>query len=179
VLLPLVLAGVAACGGAELPPPKAPPPPPPARLAKKLDASLAALSLPDELVLAGRWKNPSALLAELGLWSGGASPLERWLLSGLGDPSRPIDLGAPIEPIELIVVLDEPEDDARPLELSWAVSLGLGVAPGGPAPPPAEPSDVSSALGLACAESRALGPAPMRMVCAVDLAARVAVFEAR
>jgi hypothetical protein len=164
VLLPLVLAGVAACGGAEPPPPKAlPPPPPPARLAKKLDASLAALSLPEELVLAARWKNPSALLGELAVWSRGTFPLEKWLLQGLGDPSRPIDLTAPIE---VIVVLDDAGDAARPPALSWAVSLGLGVAPGRPATPPAEPSDVSSPLGLACAESRALGPAPVRMVCA-------------
>src|SRR6187402_1924016 len=104
VLLPPILAGVAACGGAEPPPPKAPPPPPPPeRLEKKLDASLAALSLPDDLVLAGRWKNPSALLAELATWSGGALPLEPWLLTSLGEPSRPIDLTAPIE---VIVVLD-------------------------------------------------------------------------
>jgi hypothetical protein len=164
VLLPLVLAGVAACGGAEQPPPKAPPPPPPARLAKKLDASLAALSLPDDLVLAGRWKNPSAFLAELRVWSGGALPLESWLLTRLGEPARPIDLTAPIE---VIVVLDKSRGDAAsPPTLSWAVSLGLGNAPGRPATPPAEPSDVSSPLGLACAESRALGPAPVRMVCA-------------
>lgn len=164
VLLP-ILAVVAACGGAETPPPKAPPPPPPpARLEKKLDASLAALSLPDDLVLAGRWKNPSTLLAELAVWSGGALPLESWLLTSLGDPSRPIDLTAPIE---VIVVLDEGADaTARPPALSWAVSLGLGAAPGRPATPPAEPSDVPSPAGLACAESRALGAAPVRMVCA-------------
>jgi hypothetical protein len=165
VLLPSILAGVAACGGAEPPPPKAPPPPPPpARLEKKLDASLAALSLPDDLVLAGRWKNPSALLGELAAWSGGGPPLEPWLLTRLGEPSRPIDLTAPIE---IILVLDEKAGaTAQPPALSWAVSLGLGAAPGGPATPPAEPSDVSSPAGLACAESRALGPAPVRMVCA-------------
>src|ERR1041384_5427225 len=102
-----ILAGVAACGGVE-PPPKAPPPsPPPARLEKKLDASLAALSLPDDLVLAGRWKNPSALLAELAVGSGGTLPLESWLLTSLGESSRSIGLTAPIE---IIVVLDDRAD---------------------------------------------------------------------
>lgn len=164
VLLLSILAAAAACGGAEPLPPKAPPPPPPARLEKKLDASLAALSLPDDLVLAGRWKNPSALLGEFATWSGGAAPLESWLLTRLGEPSRPIDLTAPIE---VIVVLDEKAGaTAQRPALSWAVSLGLGATPGGPATPPAEPSDVSSPAGLACAESRALGPAPVRMVCA-------------
>lgn len=162
MLLPLLLAGVAACGGAE-PQPKAPPPPPPARLAKKLDASLAALALPDELVLAGRWKNPSRLLAELEAWSGGRVALDRWLLTRLGEPSRPVDLTAPIE---LIVVLDTAgKGAAEPPALSWALTLGLGGAPGHSAPP-AEPSDVESPVGLACAESRALGPAAARMVCA-------------
>jgi len=155
-----ILAGVAACGGVEPPPKTPPPPPPPARLAKKLDASLAALSLPDDLVLAGRWKNPSELLGQLGSWSGGGLPLEPWLLTRLGQPSRPIDLTAPIE---VIVVLDKVTE---PPALSWALSFGLGATPGRPATPPAEPSDVRSPLGLSCAESRALGPASARMVCA-------------
>jgi len=155
-----ILIGVAACGGAEPPPKAPPPPPPPERLAKKLESSLAALSLPDDLVLAGRWKNPSALLGEIESWSPGAHALESWLLSSLGKPSRPIDLTAPIE---VIVVLDK---TAEPPALSWALSLGLGVEPGRPATPPAEPSDVPSPAGLACAESRALGPAAARLVCA-------------
>ena len=81
----LVACGVSACGlfacGPAVPPPQvaAPPPPSPARLAKKLDASLAALSLPDDLLLAGRWKNPSALLGQLESWFGGALSLESWL----------------------------------------------------------------------------------------------------
>src|SRR5215207_6601283 len=114
-----ILVGVLACGGAPPPPKAPPPPPPPARLAKKLESSLAALSLPDDLVLAGRWKNPSALLRELESWSGAAPALESWLRSSLGEPSRPIDLTAPIE---VIVVLDKASE---PPSMSWAVSLGL------------------------------------------------------
>ncbi len=161
ILSSLLLAGGGACGHAEPPPKVAPPPPAPARLAKKLESSLAALSLPDDLLLAGRWKNPSALLGQLETWSGGALSLgslslESWLRNRLGDPTRPIDLTAPIE---LMVVLDRAHE---PPELTWAVSLGLttrGDVAG------AEPMDVESPMGLSCAESRALGPAGVRMVC--------------
>jgi hypothetical protein len=148
-----------ACGPA-VPPPRvaAPPPPSPARLAKKLDASLAALSLPEDLLLAGRWKNPSALLGQLESWSGGKLSLESWLRTHLGEPSRPIDLNAPIE---VIVVLDRHRE---PPALSWALSLGLGPASAVKAT--SEPTDVESPLGLSCAESKALGPAAARMVCA-------------
>lgn len=161
-MLPLILAGITACGGNGPAPKVAPPPPPPARLANKLEASLAALALPDDLVLAGRWRNPHALLADLQAWSPGAEVLESWLLTQLGAPSRPIDLTAPAE---LIAVLDEASE---PPALRWALSLGLGAAPGRPATPPAEPRDVSSPAGLSCAESRALGPAAARLVCAPD-----------
>ena len=133
-MLPLILAAITACGGNGPAPKVAPPPPPPARLANKLEASLAALALPDDLVLAGRWKNPRALLADLQAWSPGAEVLESWLLTQLGAPSRPIDLTAPAE---LIVVLDEASE---PPALRWALSLGLGAAPGRPATPPADTS---------------------------------------
>jgi hypothetical protein len=151
----LLLVGASACGHAPPPPKVAPPPPAPARLEKKLESSLAALSLPDDLLLAGRWKNPSVLLGQLQSWSGGALAIESWLRTRLGDPSRPIDLSAPIE---LMVVLDRARE---PPALAWAVSVGL-TAPG-PAGP--EPTDVESPMGLSCAESRALGPSLVRMVC--------------
>jgi hypothetical protein len=158
VLWSLVLCGLG-CAPAP-PPPKAPPPPPPdaARLSRQLEASLAALALPDDLLIAGRWKNPSALLGQVSAWSGGTLALESWLKNRLGDPSRPIDLTAPIE---LIVVLDQERDPPAP---SWAISLGLGPA-GSASKNGAEPLDVESPLGLSCAESKALGAASARMVC--------------
>lgn len=155
MLSSLLLAGAGACGHAEPPPKVAPPPPAPARLEKKLESALAALSLPEDLLLAGRWKNPSALLAELGTWSGGALSAESWLRTRLGDPTRPIDLTAPIE---LMVVLDRTRE---PPALAWAVSLGLTAGNAAAS----EPIDVESPMGLSCAESRALGPAGVRMVC--------------
>src|SRR5688572_18457151 len=162
----LVACGVLGCAvlgcSPAVPPPQvaAPPPPSPARLAKKLDASLAALSLPDDLLLAGRWKNPSALLGQLESWSGGTLSLESWLRKRIGEPSRPIDLNAPIE---VIVVLDRDRD---PPALSWALSLGLGPASAAGVNRTSEPTDVESPSGLSCAESKALGPAAARMVCA-------------
>jgi hypothetical protein len=162
----LVACGVLGCAlfacSPALPPPPvaAPPSPSPARLAKKLDASLAALSLPDDLLLAGRWKNPSALLGQLESWSGGVLSLESWLRTRIGEPSRPIDLNAPIE---VIVVLDRERD---PPALSWALSLGLGPARVGTVKAGSEPTDVESPSGLSCAESQALGPSAVRMVCA-------------
>jgi hypothetical protein len=150
-------AALVACGPERLPP--KPPPPPPARLTKKLDLALASLEMPGDLLLAGRWKNPSELLGHLAAWTGGALSLEAWLRARLGEPSRPIDLGAPLE---LIVVLQREQE---PPALGWALSVGLEPAPGA-APVQAEPIDVESTSGLSCAESRSLGPASSRMVCA-------------
>src|SRR5689334_11532779 len=102
VLCSLALLGASACGHAE-PPPKVAAAPAPERLAKQLEHSLAALSLPDDLVLAARWKAPSESLARLEAWSGYTSSLGPWLEARLGRPSRPLDLSAPIE---LMAVLD-------------------------------------------------------------------------
>lgn len=149
--------GLVACSPAVAPPQvAAPSPPPPARPANELDA----LALPDDVLLAGRWKNPSALLGQLESWYGGALSLESWLRTRIGEPSRPIDLSAPIE---VIVVLDRERD---PPALSWALSLGLGASSAGAVKAASDPTDVESPSGLACAESKALGPAPARMVCA-------------
>src|SRR5688572_6615727 len=148
-------AALVACGPEPLPP--KPPPPPPARLTKKLDLALASLEMPGDLLLAGRWKNPSELLAQLAAWTGGAPSLEAWLRARLGEPSRPIDLTAPLE---LIVVLQREQE---PPALGWALSVGLEPAAGAAS---AEPIDVESTSGLSCAESRSLGPASARMVCA-------------
>jgi hypothetical protein len=163
VLLSLALCGVTGCA-APPPPPKALPPPSPdaARLSKQLEASLAALALPDDLVVAGRWKNPSALLGQIEAWSGGALAFESWLRTRLGDPTRPIDLTAPIE---LVVVLDQERDPPAP---SWAISLGLGPPSSAPKSGASEPLDVPSPLGLSCAEAKALGSASARMVCSPD-----------
>src|SRR5436190_23631276 len=101
VLFAVVLAGLGASDlvacGSSVPPPKPPPPPAPARLSRQLEASLASLEMPSDLLLAGRWKNPGALLGQLEAWSGGTLSLESWLRTRLGEPSRPIDLSAPIE----------------------------------------------------------------------------------
>jgi hypothetical protein len=151
------VAALVACGPAPLPP--KPPAPPPARLIKKLDLALASLEMPGDLLVAGRWKNPSELLGQLEAWTGGAVSLEAWLRTRLGEPSRPIDLSAPLE---LIVVLQR---DREPSTLGWALSVGLEPGQGG-ARTSAEPIDVESPSGLSCAESRSLGPASARMVCA-------------
>jgi hypothetical protein len=158
VLFSLALTALSACGSAELAPPQAPPPPAPERLSNELEKSLAALSLPDDLLLVGRWKYPNQLLARLETWSGGALPLDAWLRRLLGDPSRAFDLDAPIE---LIVVL---ERNGEVPSLAWAVSVGLAVSQG--ATESSQPKDVASPSGLACAESKALGAAPARLVCA-------------
>jgi hypothetical protein len=157
VLCTLALLGASACGHAE-PPPKvaAPPAPSPERLAKQLEHSLAALSLPDDLVLAARWKAPSESLARLEAWSGYTLSLGPWLEARLGRPSRPLDLSVPIE---LMAVLDR---EQTPPALAWALSIGLSAADGATG----QPRDVASPLGLACAESKALGPAAARLVCA-------------
>jgi hypothetical protein len=157
VLCALTLLGASACTHAD-PPPKAaaPPPPPPERLARQLEHSLAALSLPDDLVLAARWKAPEHALAQLEAWSGQTLNLGSWLEARLGRPSRPFDLSAPIE---LMAVFDRQQ---KPASLGWALSIGLRATNGATA----EPRDVVSPLGLACAESKALGPAAARLVCA-------------
>src|SRR4029450_2782587 len=113
--------GLGGCvAGAPAPlPPKPPPPPEPARLTKPLETALASLEMPGDLLLAGRWKNPSALIEQLESWSGGALSLESWLRARLGAPSRPLDLNAPIE---WLVVLDREHD---PPALGWALSVGL------------------------------------------------------
>jgi hypothetical protein len=158
VLVSLALTALSACGSAERAPPQAPPPPAPERLSNELEKSLAALSLPEDLVLVGRWKHPNQLLAQLEAWWGGALPLDAWLRGWLGDPSRAFDLDAPIE---LIVVLDRSHELPA---LDWAVSVALASPEG--ATGSGGPKDVTSPSGFACAESKALGAAPARLVCA-------------
>lgn len=116
------------------------------------------LSLPDEWVMAGRWRAPQHWLERLASWGGNLAPFERWLRTRIAEPNHPVDLGLPIE---FLVLWDH---QAQPPALRWAVSLGLDAsAPSGAA---AGPIDVPSPLGLACAEASALGPAPLRVVCA-------------
>ncbi len=159
----MLLAGLGACAEAPLPAKVAPPPAPDAaRLSKQFEASAAALSLPDDLVLAGRWKNPGSLLGQLEAWSGGRLGVSSWIRAHLGDPSRPVDLAAPIE---VIVVLDREHD---PPALAWALSVGLGELAVPSKNGSAEPQDVESPAGLVCAERKALGAAPARLVCAPD-----------
>jgi hypothetical protein len=160
VLFSLALVASSACGAAPPPPVLPLPAPAPARLSKELERSLAALSLPKELVLAGRWKHPNQLLGKLEAWSRADLPLDAWLRQKLGDPSRSFDLDAPIE---LIAVLDQTK--AVP-SLEWALSVGLAVPEG--ASGPSQPKDVESPVGLACAESKALGSAAARLVCAAS-----------
>jgi hypothetical protein len=157
VLCTLPLLGAGACGHAD-PPPKvaAQPVAPAAHAAKRLAVSLAALALPDDLLLAARWRSPGASLAQLAAWSGQALDLASWLEARLGQPSRPFDLNAPIE---LMVVLDRGQE---PPALGWALSVALGTVKGAAN----EPRDVVSPAGLACAESKALGAAAARLVCA-------------
>jgi hypothetical protein len=122
----------------------------------------APLQLPPELLLAGRWRQPDLALREIASWSPGESGLERWLRERIGNPSRPIDLAAPIE---FMSVLDG--KGARP-ELHWVLSLGLQPNASNAQstlPRWSAPRDVPSPLGWACAEAPALGPAALRMVC--------------
>src|SRR6187399_1424885 len=72
--------------GAVLPPPAAP-----------VRRVATPLPLPDDLLLAGRWLHPKALLKQLQSWAGGDLTPELWLRGRVGRPSRPIDLEAPIE----------------------------------------------------------------------------------
>lgn len=159
----LVAASWCGCGHSEpLPVRVAPPPAPPAAPRVVADTQ-APLSLPHDLVLAGRWRNPTALLGKLSEWGGGDLSLEHWLRARLAQPVHPVDLDSPIE---LLVVLDR---RSEPPALTWALSLGVDAARGGAAQARsvhASPRDVSSPIGLACAEATALGPDPLRMVCA-------------
>lgn len=160
-LLTLLVLAATACGR-PAPPKVAPPPPPvPERLSGDLEASLAALSLPEDLLVAARWRSPGGLLAQLDLAPealAGALSFEGWLRSRLGEASRPIDFSSPLE---LLVVVNRSSEQPR---LDWALSVGLR-GPGGPEPGP-EPREVASPAGLACAESRALGSSGARLVCA-------------
>jgi hypothetical protein len=146
-----------ACGRPE--PPKvvavAPPAAAPVRAPQR--AAQTPLPLPHNLVLAGRWKNPLQSLKQLESWSRGDLGLELWLRARIGQPSRPIDLTAPIE---FFAVWDHEQDRGQ---LRWGLSLGLEA--GAPLASSA-PRDVPSPLGLACAETPALGAAPLRLVCA-------------
>src|SRR6185436_16792123 len=115
------------------------------------------LPLPDDLLIAGRWSHPAALLKQLQSWVGGDLTAELWLRGRVGRPSRPVDLQAPIEFFALWNGKSEPPG------LRWAVSFALATAD--PADIPTEPRDVPSPIGLECAEAHALGGVPLRMVC--------------
>jgi hypothetical protein len=142
--------------------------PPPVVKAPSRPAPVAApepntpLALPVDLLLAARWRNPNALLAQLEAWTGARVALEPWLLAHIARPDRRVDFELPVE---LFVALDPSVD---PPGLSWALSFALATSneevalrAGGWAP-----RDVESPMGLACAEAPALGPAPVRLVCA-------------
>lgn len=155
----LALASVLASCHAEPPPKVVAPPPPPAPVARAAPSAGTPLALPAGLVLAGRWRHPSALLAQLEAWSGRELSLDVALRARMGQPEHPFDLEAPIE---LLVVLDR---EVEPPALNWAFSIGLD-ATGPSARAPTGPLDVASPAGLACAEAPALGPSPARLVCA-------------
>jgi hypothetical protein len=116
------------------------------------------LPLPDEWVMAGRWRAPQRWLEQLASWGGGMLPLEHWLRTRIAAPNHPVDLSLPIE---FLVLWDH---QAQPPVLRWAASLALDAS--APAAAATGPIDVHSGLGLACAEASALGPAPLRVVCA-------------
>ncbi len=156
------LVGLWACGHPEPRPPvvAAPPAVPPASAAVESNAPLA---LPEDLVLAGRWRNPTVLLRQLEGWAGGDLSFELWLRGRIGQPSYPVDLTAPVE---LLAVLDR---QTAPPGLAWALSLGLDVPASSAAHAASRsPRDVESPSGFACAEQGSLGPAPLRMVCAAS-----------
>jgi hypothetical protein len=161
--LRLRVALLAAAAGSALPgcEPHAPAAPPPAaptpRPAPDPPRPRTPLALPDELLLAARWRQPTALLAQLQKWSRGDLTLELFLRGRVGRPSRPIDLEAPLE---LFALWD---GKAEPPVLRWAVSFALVPNPAAPAP--RGPVDVESPIGLSCAEDAALGPVALRMVC--------------
>lgn len=161
VRLALVLTSVCACGHGEPPPARVAPP---ARsFAPRVIERLAPLSLPHDLVAAGRWREPRALLRQMAQWGGSELSLDVWLRAHIAQPPHPVDLDAPIE---LLVAMDR---RSEPPALAWALSLGVVAPVQGDAANAREgdgPTDVASPSGLACAESRALGPAPLRLVCA-------------
>jgi len=117
----------------------------------------APLPLPDEWLVVGRWRAPAQWLEQLASWGGSKLPLERWLRTGIAEPSHPVDLSLPIEVLALW------DHQAQPPVLRWAVSLGLDAS--APAAAAAGPLDAPSPLGLACAEANAVGAAPLRLVC--------------
>jgi hypothetical protein len=143
---------------AVAPPPSAPVPravvPAPAA---RVDSPLP---LPDDLLIAGRWRHPAALLKQLESWVGGDLTPELWLRGRVAHSSRPVDLQAPIEFFALW------NGKSEPPELRWAVSFALATA--APADIPASPRDAPSPLGLSCAEAHALGGVPLRMVCSTS-----------
>lgn len=147
-----------ACGASEavkLAPPVAKAPEPEPRVAVAADAPL---SLPDDTILVGRWRNPAALIEKLEVPGAREASLELSLRERIGQPPHSVDLR---EPIEFLAVLD---GSRTPPELAWVVSLGLS---GDPALSGAHgPIDVASPIGLRCAEASALGSAQLRMVCA-------------
>jgi hypothetical protein len=155
-----VLAALCSCGPAEVLP--APVATPPQRRVRAAAAERSTpLGLPENLLLAGRIRDPRALIERLQAWSGRELPLERWLREHLAQPRQPLDLSAPVE---LFVALDT---RAEPPELRWALSFALTPSSTEPTAPTG-PRDVDSALGFACAEAPALGPAPLRLVCAAS-----------
>lgn len=139
-------------------------PPPAAPLPRAVTPPAARadtpLPLPDDLLLAGRWSHPALLLKQLQSWAGGNLSLELWLRGRVGRPSRPVDLQAPIEFFALW------DGKSEPPVLRWALSFALATAD--PADIPTEPRDVPSPIGLSCAEARALGGVPLRMICSTS-----------
>lgn len=115
------------------------------------------MALPDDVLLAARWQSPRELAAALGRWSGRADPIDPAWIEELARPAQPVDLSAAIE---LAVALERGSE--RPV-LRWAVSFGLASSA---EDLPAEPRDVESPSGASCAATRALGAAPLRLVCA-------------
>jgi hypothetical protein len=163
VRLLLASASLWGCGAQEaLPAPVAKTPPRPAPVATVQPNT--PLALPDDLLLAGRWRNPNALLAQLSAWTGVHVALEPWLLAHVAQPRQHVDLDLPVE---FFVALDQ---DAEPPALGWAVSFALSAADDRAVALPAgsSPRDVESPMGLACAEAPSLGPAPLRLVCAAS-----------
>lgn len=160
--LPLAAAALVTSGsGCERPEPVTPapaavaPPPPPPRVD-------TPLPLPERAVLIGRWQRPTALLRQVQTWAGGDLSLELLLRGRVARPSRPVDLDAPLEFLALW------DGNVHDPGLHWALSLplvGEGAVPAATATP-APPRDVPSPLGLSCAETSALGPVPVRVVCA-------------
>ncbi len=156
-----LLLGALALAGCERPAPVAPAPapvvPPPAPPPR----ADTPLELPEQAVLVGRWQKPSTLLRQVQAWAGGDLSLELLLRGRIARPSRPVDLDAPLEFLALW------DGNVAQPGLHWALSLPLlaeAGSAGGARDWPA-PRDVPSPLGLSCAETPALGPVPLRLVC--------------